>query len=148
MVLLRQPRPGGLFVRVFRTRTTPSSNSTAADKAWALTPVLGFRTFVKTAARGGAALYEPFAKPRPDAGGAPAFQRMAIEPGVLTLTDRCEALGLEIRARTFTVPGEPYAALARELSVANTGRRRLEIELLDGLPRSAPTACTRICSRT
>ncbi|MBI2095027.1 MAG: hypothetical protein HYT89_02540 [Candidatus Omnitrophica bacterium] len=107
-----------------------------ANKAYQNTPRLGFRTFVKLRRSGSLTphFYEPF---RP---GAPAeiSQEMAVSSHELTLGETHAAAGLKSEVRYFTVPGEPLAALARELVLTNVSSRPLDLEILDGLPQVNP----------
>lgn len=61
---------------------------------------------------------------------------MHIGMGELEIT--CEQDGLCASAAYFGVPGERTAALARVLTVANTGEEPITLELLDGMPELVP----------
>ncbi len=61
---------------------------------------------------------------------------MHIGMGELEIT--CEQDGLCASAAYFGVPGERTAALARVLTVANTGAEPITLELLDGMPELVP----------
>lgn len=50
----------------------------------------------------------------------------------------CAVDGLEASAVYFGLPGERVAALVRILSVKNSGREAVELELLDGMPELVP----------
>lgn len=82
----------------------------------------GFRTFCKT----DGAVRELFTK----------SCDMHIGMGELEIT--CEQDGLCASAAYFGVPGERTAALARVLTVANTGAEPITLELLDGMPELVP----------
>lgn len=95
----------------------------------------GFRTFLRVKRGGRTLFYEPF--------------RTANRPYSVrnSLTVRVEGLRLEEVNRTlelattvefFTVPNEGFAALARKVTIRNTGTRPVEIELLDGAARLVP----------
>ena len=103
-----------------------------ANKAYALTPLLGFRTFVHRS--GDTTVYEPF-----DPGaGTSAVQRMCVRPHELEIEELHEGLGLRIRVVYFTLPGDSLPALVRRVVVENIGTQRLCAEVLDGLPEIVP----------
>ncbi|MBI4597434.1 MAG: cellobiose phosphorylase [Candidatus Omnitrophica bacterium] len=108
-----------------------------ANKAYRATPQQGFRTFVKLSAGRRQTVYEPF---RASATGkdSATTQRMRIRRHELELEERHHGLNLETRVQYFTIPHEPFAALARVLTLTNRGRAPLALELLDGLPAIIP----------
>ena len=103
-----------------------------ANKAYALTPLLGFRTFVRKS--DDTAVYEPF---EPNAGKG-AVQRMCVRPHELEIEELHEGLGLRIRVVYFTLPGDCLPALVRRVVVENVGTQPLCAEVLDGLPEIVP----------
>ncbi|HTL71121.1 MAG TPA: hypothetical protein VL404_07510 [Candidatus Eisenbacteria bacterium] len=105
-----------------------------ANKAYQATPSLGFRTFLKLNQK---TFYEPF-RDFPAASASRPEQEMEIRSEGFLVRETNRKLGLETRVRYFTVPGEPIAALAREVSFTNLSGRPLEVELLDGLPSVNP----------
>ena len=114
-----------------------------ANKAYALTPLLGFRTFFRFAARAadgpdgadaGPTLHEPFlADP-----GAGVTQRLCVRAEELEIEESQPALGLRMRVAYFTVPGENLPVLVRHVRVDNIGLRPLCADVLDGLPQIVP----------
>ncbi|MBX3225789.1 MAG: hypothetical protein KIT84_30570 [Labilithrix sp.] len=92
----------------------------------------GFRTFLRI---DGGATYEPFRKTRDPA----IRQTMAISASELVLTERNEALGLEIEVTYSALPNLRIAGLARRLRVRDLGGRRRRVECVDGLPRILPS---------
>lgn len=82
----------------------------------------GFRTFCKA----GGACRELFVRD------------CDMHIGMSELEITCEAEGLRSSAVYFGVPGERTAALARILTVVNTGPSPVELELLDGLAELVP----------
>jgi hypothetical protein len=109
----------------------------AADKAYTLTQNLGFRTFIKAVKNGREYFYEPFQNTAADNSFKTA-QKMLVRPHELVLEEENQTLGLKISVRYFTIPGESFAALARVVEFENTGRGKLEFEVIDGLPRVIP----------
>ncbi len=104
-----------------------------ANRAWRTVPLHGFRTFLKV----GRTYYEPFRTPVGSGQNQPA-QRLRIRPHDLVLEERNPSLGLDIRVHYFTISNEPFAALARVVTLTNRSRRAVELEALDGLPLIIP----------
>ncbi len=108
-----------------------------ANKAYQNVTALGFRTFLKGHRHGKVFFYEPFNED----GVSPADgigRMMEVSSHELMIREVHKGLGLEIAVRYFTVPGEPLAALARELVLTNSSASVLDLELLDGLPAINP----------
>jgi len=63
---------------------------------------------------------------------------MSIAMSELSLTDDNPALGLTTKVDYFTIPGEGFAALARQVTFTNTGDIPQELEILDGMPALIP----------
>ena len=82
----------------------------------------GFRTFCKV----DGAYRELFAR------------NCTMHIGMSELEITCQDGDLESGAVYFGVPGERTAALARVLTVRNTGPQAVELELLDGMPELVP----------
>ncbi|MBU4487520.1 MAG: hypothetical protein KKI13_00420, partial [Candidatus Omnitrophica bacterium] len=89
-----------------------------ANQAYNLTAVKGFRTFIRIKKAGKALLYEPF-KEYADKPAKDVSTKMSIRPSDFEISEVNNAFGLEIRVAYVTVPGEPFAALARRLSIRN-----------------------------
>ena len=99
-----------------------------ANKAYRLTALHGFRTFIKS----GGASWEPFA----EGSGNPA--RMMITSHDLRLEQRNRTLGLLVAVEYFTLPGEGLPALVRVVRITNESRKAHSIEALDGMPCILP----------
>ena len=108
-----------------------------ANKAYQLTSSQGFRTFIKIKTRNDDVYYEPFSI-REGILNPAIRNKMVIRPFDLKLVENNPALGLEIAVSYFSVPGEPFAALARELVLRNISKKALDIELLDGVSVIVP----------
>ena len=114
-----------------------------ANKAYQMVAQTGFRTFIKLMHRplmdqpisGGpqSTLYEPFSPLAQ--GGQPDLH---IAPNEIAITEESPAHGLTVQVRYFILPGEPFAALARQLTITNCGPAPLVAEVLDGLPVLVP----------
>lgn len=109
----------------------------AANKAYTLTPLLGFRTFIKLESDRGAVLYEPFQIPgaQPQAG---VTQTLIVRPEELEIEEVNTALGLRVRVVYFTLPFENLPALVRRVSVENIGTDAIRATVIDGLPQIVP----------
>ena len=105
-----------------------------ANKAYALTTLLGFRTFLRISDASGVRLYEPF---QPCA-GADLVQRLIVRPEEIEIEEINSQLGLRIRVVYFTLPMENLAALVRRVTVENIGGSTVQAQVLDGLPQVVP----------
>jgi len=103
-----------------------------ANKAYQATPLLGFRTFVRTA-KTNSPWYEPFHLSQPE-----AKQTLIVRPYDLVLKETNKNLGLEFEVQYFGVPNESCPLLARALTIRNLRNRPAHIVTLDGLPRVVP----------
>lgn len=82
----------------------------------------GFRTFCKV----GGTVRELFTRNRD------------MHIGMSELEIVCEQDGMHASALYFGIPGERTAALARVLTLSNTGADPVTLELLDGMPELEP----------
>lgn len=105
-----------------------------ANKAYALTSLLGFRTFLKTRRPPDPGWYEPFQS----CAAAGVQQRLVVRPEELEIEETHALLGLRIRVVYFTLPNENLPALVRQVTVQNIGPDALHADLLDGLPQIVP----------
>ncbi len=130
------------------SKDSPIMEFQPANKAYQLTPYTGFRTFIKLRGPAGANYYEPFSAispptPAPAADGpGKKPRRMAIAPNELELEEIDAAAGLQINVVYFTLPGESFASLVRQVTVKNISGQPLDIEMLDGLPAIIPFGVT------
>ena len=104
-----------------------------ANRAYQTTPYTGFRTFLKLAGDEGVVLYEPFS-PWHAADGSQMF----IGMNELELQTTSTAYGLQTNVLYFTLPGEPFCGLIRQVTVTNVGDRPVVLEMLDGMARVMP----------
>ena len=114
------------------SKDNPIMEFQSANKAYQRTAREGFRTFVKWKKASETGFYEPFSDDRA------AEQSMSIGMSELMLTDENPALGLKADLLYFTIPGENFAALARQVTLTNTSGAPLELEILDGIPALIP----------
>lgn len=104
-----------------------------ANKAYALTSLLGFRTFIQLNDVNHT-LYEPFqigAKQN-------SSQRLTVRPHEIEIEETNVQFGLRVRVVYFTLPHENLPALVRSVTVENIGRAPLQAQVLDGLPQIVP----------
>jgi len=108
-----------------------------ANQAYYLTPIKGFRTFIKLKKDKDQILYEPFHKK-----GGPFSKNvsssMRINPYKLTIEENNPSLNLTTNVTYMTVPVEPFAGLARSLTLTNNSKKTMHLELIDGLAQIIP----------
>jgi hypothetical protein len=101
-----------------------------ANKAYQLTDLLGFRTFIKI----GNEIIEPF-----NSLGHPGLKReMFIGMNELEIREIDSERGLEIRVLYFNLSDQPWAGLIRQISLQNLSQKEVQLEILDGLPAILP----------
>jgi hypothetical protein len=117
-----------------------------ANKAYQMAPYTGFRTFIKRRDAAGECYYEPFSALIPASSqdsaqrseSARPSRRMSIGPNELELEETSAAHGLRTTVLYFTLSGEPFAGLVRQVTVTNVGAAAVTLDLLDGLPIVIP----------
>jgi len=114
-------------------KDNPIMEFEAANRAYQTTPYTGFRTFLKLGRGEETTLYEPFS-PWPAADDS----QMYIGMNELELQTLSTAHGLQTNVLYFTLPGERFAGLVRQVTVTNVGDGPLHLEMLDGMPRVMP----------
>ncbi len=103
----------------------------AANKAYRLTSLQGFRTFLKINNN----FYEPFQNKN---GNSEIKQWMYITSYLLKLVELNKEIGIETKVEYFTIPNENVPAFARILTIKNISGGSKKIECLDGLPIIIP----------
>lgn len=98
-----------------------------AHQAAQRTPLLGFRTFIKTQGK----CVEPF-------GDYESPCEMGIGMNSLIIREELEKIGLEVEVEYESLPEEPVAGLLRKITVHNIGQMETELELADGLAEILP----------
>ena len=104
-----------------------------ANKAYQVTPFLGFRTFIKIDKADEPIFYEPFS-----AGSQCREQEMRISLSELELREDSPMSDLRVEVLYFTLPEEKVAGLVRQLKVTNLTDQPARLEILDGLPVIIP----------
>ncbi|MBF0489955.1 MAG: hypothetical protein HQL15_04980 [Candidatus Omnitrophica bacterium] len=107
-----------------------------ANRAYRLTSIQGFRTFLKIIDGNKQKFYEPFANTL--VSPYKVNQRMIITGHDLTIEEINTTLGLKTTVNYFTLPQEPYAALIRRVTIENISKKDVQLECIDGLPAINP----------
>ncbi|MGC9357256.1 MAG: cellobiose phosphorylase, partial [Anaerolineae bacterium] len=113
-------------------RDNPIMEFQPANQAYQITPLTGFRTFIKVLSDG-PAMYEPFAPCE-----LAVDSRMAIGMNTLELQTTSSRYGLQTNVVYFTLSDEPFAGLVRQVRITNVGDAPKVLEVLDGLPWIQP----------
>ncbi|MCX7820350.1 MAG: hypothetical protein N2258_01590 [Brevinematales bacterium] len=104
-----------------------------ANKAYRYTPLYGFRTFIKIDGD----IYEPFHLTESN-NKWKIENEMIFTPYDLELKEINSSLGIETTVKFFTIPNEPIGALARVVEIKNVSSKKVEFDVLDGLPQIMP----------
>ena len=107
-----------------------------ANRAWRWSTLQGFRTFIKIHQGKRVHYYEPFQYLKTHS--QHILQKMDIQPHSLILSEENGELGLRFQVRYFTIPYEPFAALARVLKIENVTRKKQWLSIVDGMPAIIP----------
>ena len=102
-----------------------------ANKAFQLTPLVGFRTFIKV---NGKKSYEPFSYVE-EGFEDKIKQEMIITSYDLSIREINKNLGIEMYVNYFTLPNEPIGALVRFVKIKNLNKKKINLEIIDGLPK-------------
>lgn len=121
----------------------PIMEFNAANKAYQLTPFVGFRSFV----RGTTSLHsfetEPFAPSRSrnlkekDNSALPK-RIMYVGPNEVEVEEFDATNSLSVSVKYFVLPEEDFSSLVRRATYANTGSTELTLSILDGLAQIEP----------
>ncbi len=102
-----------------------------ANRAYQLTSILGFRTFMRIKRGTKLVLREPFSR-------GTASQKMSIGDNELVLEEIDQVSGLTMQVVYFLLPGEAISGLVRRVEIINQSHKALSLEVLDGLPVVIP----------
>jgi len=121
----------------------------AANKAYQVTPYIGFRTFVrgtrKSAMAGSSFETEPFCSSNSrnliDSNDDPDKPKRVLYVGTneVEIQEIDGLNGLNTGVKYFILPEENFAALIRRTTFTNTGSSDVELEILDGLAKIEPS---------
>jgi hypothetical protein len=108
-----------------------------ANKAYQLTSLTGFRTFIKIPSARKNLFYDAFHNSASSSGFAIENQ-IRISSYELKLKEINRTLGLEVEVEYFTIPNDNFGALARKVILRNLSHKERGLELIDGLPQVIP----------
>jgi len=117
-------------------KDSPIMEFLPANRAYQLVSSQGFRTFIKLKIKNKAILYEPFSL------HSEANQKMFVSSCELRLIEVNPDLGIEVEVVYFTIPNQPFAGLARVVTLKNISKKDLKMEILDGAPLIIPYGVT------
>jgi len=104
-----------------------------ANKAYQVTPSLGFRTFIKFEGEAQPEIYEPFSDVM-----QPGEQKLIISLNELMLQEKSKKHDLEVEVLYFGLSGEKIAGLIRQVKLINFAQKPVTFEIIDGLPVILP----------
>lgn len=116
-----------------------------ANKAYQLTPYIGFRTFVRGTRTLKSFEVEPFAPARSrnlmDENDDPAKPKRVLYVGTneVEIQELDGAHGLTTNVQYFIMPEEDFGALVRRATFTNSGDSDLTVDILDGLAKMEPS---------
>uniref|UniRef100_A0A7S0PZ02 Cellobiose phosphorylase n=1 Tax=Coccolithus braarudii TaxID=221442 RepID=A0A7S0PZ02_9EUKA len=110
-----------------------------AEKAYQVTPFVGFRTLIKGQRADGSTFEaQPFF-PESDADKTTSARRdMFIGNNEMEVEESDPLTGIRTNALYFTIPEEVFPALVRRVSFTNEGSAPVELEVVDGLAKLEP----------
>lgn len=124
----------------------------AANKAYQVTPYIGFRTFVRGTRKGAAASLtgssfqvEPFSSDRSrildkaDDDADKPKRILFVGTNEVEIQEIDGVNDLTTAVKYFILPEENFAAMIRRTTFTNTGTTDLELEILDGLAKMEPS---------
>ncbi|MFC1666436.1 hypothetical protein ACFL0P_01000 [Candidatus Omnitrophota bacterium] len=120
-----------------KSKDSPIMEFLPANRAYQLAALQGFRTFIKIKNKKRSIFYEPFRSHLRN-GFFSGNQKMFISSHELRLLETVPAMGIEIGVNYFTIPNEPFAALARTVTIKNISKKDLSMDILDGSPLIIP----------
>ena len=127
-------RGQGLCSFGVRDKDHPILEFQSANRAYQVTSIMGFRTFVNGVKQGQRWAYEAFAPWE-----AQQVQRkMFIGMNEFEIQEVNLITGCQVNVLYFLLPNLPFAGLVRQLRIKNLGQQRLDLEVLDGLPVIVP----------
>jgi hypothetical protein len=143
----------GQAISTFGTESKdfPMLEFNAANKAYQLTPFVGFRTFIRgtrkgaTAALSGSFQAEPFAPSKSrnllDPNDDPNKPKRILYVGTneVEIQEIDGVTGLTTNVKYFILPNEDFASLIRRTTFTNSGDDDVELEILDGLAKMEPS---------
>ena len=123
----------------------PMLEFNSANKAYQLTPYIGFRTFIQGSRGkkdGTSFLIEPFSPANTkDAMNAlyEPVRNMYVGTNEMEIVEVNDVHGVKTSVTYYVLPEESFAALVRKTTITNTGKDTLTFSALDGLAKMEPT---------
>ena len=127
------------------TRDFPILEFNSANKAYQLTPFIGFRTFVRGTRKLSSFETEPFSPHNSrnlnDENDDPKKPKRIMYVGTneMEVQEFDAVNGLAVAAKYFVLPEEDFASLVRRTTFTNLGATELTISALDGLAKIEPS---------
>jgi len=118
-------------------KDSPLMEFLPANRAYQLVTLQGFRTFIKIKNKKKAVFYEPF-QARSSREFHSSAQKMFVSSHELRIQEINPELGFQIEIEYFTIPNEPFAGLARIVTVKNISKKNISLSMLDGMPLIIP----------
>ena len=129
----------------FLSKEYPILEFNAANKAYQLTPYIGFRTFLKGTRDGKAFMIEPFSpsKTRNLADTEEAQNELPkrvlfVGPNECEIKEVDVENGLTTSVKYIVLPEDTFGALVRRTNITNTGSDPVTFSALDGLAKLEP----------
>ena len=143
-------RGQGLASFGLASKDFPIMEFNTANKAYQVTPYVGFRTFVqgvrgghKTKEDGVSFLMEPFSPLNSKVEGVEDESKpdrtMFVGTNEMEILEVDDVHGVTTKVNYFVMPEEDFAALVRRTTITNTGDDDLTLSALDGLAKVEPT---------
>ena len=118
-------------------KDSPLMEFLPANRAYQLTTLQGFRTFIKIKNKKETIFYEPF-QPHSSHKFHSVKQKMIINSYEFRIQEINQELGLQTEVEYFTIPNEPFAGLARIVTLKNISKKNISLSMLDGTPLIIP----------
>ncbi len=128
----------------FVSKDYPILEFNAANKAYQLTPYIGFRTFFKGTRGGKQFMSEPFSPVNARNLDSPVDQDDLPKRVMFVGANECEIReidsenGLTTSVTYIVLPEEDFGALVRRTNITNTGDEPVTLSVLDGLAKLEP----------
>jgi len=143
-------RGQGLASFGLASKDYPIMEFNTANKAYQVTPYVGFRTFLqgfrgghKNKEDGVSFLMEPFSPLRSKVEGvedpSKPDRTMFVGTNEMEILEVDDVTGVTTSVKYFVMPEEDFAALVRRTTITNTGDDDLTLSALDGLAKVEPT---------
>jgi hypothetical protein len=127
-----------------RDKENPIMEFYPANKAFINVSTTGFRTIIKVKSGSKPRIYDAF-NSHLNGSNFDVNSQMLITPHELKIKETNKTLGLDVSIEYFTIPNDNYCALARIVTISNTKKDDLKLEILDGMPQIIPYGFNNWC---